>query len=86
MTELNTIDNQLQLLKHIYKVRKEVKKDLLRNTSHQRLDTPRSGLSPLEESYLDAAIEVEQKLNRVENDLMKFQVSPQSLADIRDNN
>lgn len=84
MAELSTIRNQMKLLKQIYKVRENVKKDLLRNTSHGVLTTPNLSQSTLEQKYHQAAIQVDEKLNLLENDLMKFQISPQRLTDIRD--
>ena len=84
IAELNTIRNQMKLLKQIYTVRENVKKDLLRNTSHGVLTTPNLSQSALEEKYHQAAKEVDEKINLLENDLMKFQISPQSLTDIRD--
>jgi len=84
MAELNTIKNQLKLLKQIYKVREKVKTDLLRNTSHGVLKPPIAGQSALEQKYLQGATEVDQKLNLLENELMTFQISSQRLTDIRD--
>lgn len=84
MAEINTIDNQIRLLKQIYKVRDEVKKDLLRNTSHQSLNPTISSQSSLEARYFDAAKELDQKLNVLETDLMQSQISSQRLTDIRD--
>ena len=84
MAEINTIDNQIRLLKQIYKVRDEVKKDLLRNISHQSLNAIISSQSSFEARFLDAARELDQKLNVLETDLMQFQISSQRLTDIRD--
>lgn len=84
MAEINTIDNQIRLIKQIYKVRDEVKKDLLRHTSHQSLNATISSQSSIEARYLDAARELDQKLNVLETHLMQFQISSQRLTDIRD--
>ena len=84
MAELNTIQNQMNLLKQIYKLREKVKTDLLRNTTHGVLTPPIASRSVLEQKYLQGATEVDQKLNLLENNLMKFQISPQRLTDIRD--
>ena len=75
MAELNTIKNQIKLLEQIYKIRKTIKKDLLRNTYVQ---------SAHDQMFLQAATEVEEKLTHLEEDLMKFQISFQRLLDIRD--
>ena len=79
MAELNTIKNQLRLLKQIYKVREKVKTDLKIKKDQPTLNQP-----TLEQKYDQGAKEVDKKLNLLENDLMKLQISPQSLTDIRD--
>lgn len=84
MAELNTIENQINLLEQIYKVREKVKTDLLRNTSLGVLVPVTASHSALEQKYLQGAAEVDQKLNHLENNLMKFQISSQMLTDIRD--
>ena len=84
MTELNTIKNQIKLLKKIYKVRENIKTDLLRNTCHGVLTPSSTSQSALDQMYLKAATEVHEKLNHLEQDLMKFQISLQRLTDIRD--
>ena len=76
MAELNTIKNQIKLLEQIYKIREKIKKDLLRNTYYVQ--------STLDQMFLQAATEVDEKRNHLEEDLMKFQISFQRLADIRD--
>ena len=79
MAELNTIQNQMGLLEQIYKVREKVKKDLL-----VKKDLFTLNKSALHQKYHQGEKEVELKLNLLENDLMKFQISPQRLTDIRD--
>lgn len=79
MAELNTIKNQLRLLKQIYKVREKVKTDL-----QVKKDLPSLNQPTLEQKYDQGAKEVNKKLNLLENDLIKLQISPQSLTDIRD--
>ena len=84
MAELNTIKNQMKLLIEIYKVREKVKTDLRRNTCYGVLTAPSASHTALDEMFLQAAAEVDEKLNHLEKDLMKFQVSSQRLTDIRD--
>ena len=84
MAELNTIKNQIKLLTQIYKIREKIKKDLLRNTSYGVLIPPNESLTALEQMFLQAATEVDEKLNHLEEGLMKFQISSQRLTDIRD--
>ena len=84
MAELNTIKNQINLLEQIYKMREKVKTDLLQNTSLGVLVPVTASHSALEQKYLQGAAEVDQKLNQLENNLMKFQISSQRLTDIRD--
>ena len=79
MAELNTIKNQLRLLEQIYKVRKKVKTDL-----QVKKDLPSLNQPTLEQKYDQGEKEVNKKLNLLEKDLMKLQISPQSLTDIRD--
>lgn len=76
MAELNTIENQIKLLEQIYKIREKKKKDLLSNTYYVQ--------SALDQMFLQAATEVDEKLNHLEEGLMKFQISSQRLNDIRD--
>ena len=76
IAELNTIKNQINLLEQIYKIREKIKTDLLRSTSYVQ--------SALDQMFLQAATEVKEKLNHLEEDLMKFQISFQRLTDIRD--
>ena len=76
MAELNTIENQIKLLEQIYKIKEKIKKDLLRNTYYVQ--------SALDQMFLQAATEVGDKLNYLEEGLMKFQISSQRLTDIRD--
>ena len=84
MAELNTIKNQIKLLEQIYKVRENIKTDLLRNTCHGVLTPSSTSQSALDQMYLQAARDVHEKLNHLEEDLMKFQISLQRLTDIRD--
>ena len=84
MAELKTIKNQLKLLRQIYKMREKIKTDLLRNTCHGVLTPSNASQSSLDRIYLQAAREVDGKLNRLEEDLMKFQISIQRLTDISD--
>ena len=84
MAELNTIKNQIKLLEQIYKVRENIKTDLLRNTCHGVLTPSSTSQSALDQMYLQAAKDVHEKLNHLEEDLMKFQISLQRLTDIRD--
>ena len=84
MAELNTIKNQLKLLEQIYKIREKIKKDLLRNTCYGVFMPPRESQTTLDQMFLQAATEVDKKLNHLEKGLMKFQISSQRLTDIRD--
>ena len=76
MAELNTIENQINLLEQIYKIREKVKTDLRRNTYYVQ--------SALDQMFFQAATEVDEKINHLEEGLMKFQISSQRLTDIRD--
>ena len=76
MAELSTIKNQIKLLKQIYKIREKIKKDLLSNSYYVQ--------SALDQMFLQAATEVDEKLNHLEEGLMKFEISSQRLTDIRD--
>ena len=84
MAELKTVENQMNLLEQIYKVREKIKTDLLRNTCHGVLRPFSENHSAPDQMYLQAAREVDLKLNRLEEDLMKFQISIQRLTDISD--
>ncbi len=84
MAELKTIENQINLLEQIYKVREKIKTDLLKNTCLGVLTPPSASQSSHDQMYLQAAREVDEKLNHLEEDLMKFQISLQRLTDIRD--
>ena len=84
LAELNTIENQIKLLEQIYKVREKVKTDLLRNTTYGVLKPPSASETAFEQKYLQGAAEVDQKLNHLEMELMKLQISSQRLTDIRD--
>ena len=84
MAELTTIKNQMKILKQIYKVREKVKTDLLQNTTYGVLNPPSSCQNVLEQKFLQGATEVDGKLNHLEVELMKFQISSQRLTDIRD--
>ena len=84
MAELTTIKNQMKILKQIYKVREKVKTDLLRNTSYGVLNPPSACQTVFEQKFLQGATEIDEKLNYLELELMKFQISPQRLTDIRD--
>ena len=70
MAEATAIENQMQLLKQIYKLRKRTKTNLSRNTIPESLEVSRSPQSPrAEESCLSAPQELDQKLTGPENDL-----------------
>ena len=84
MAELTTIKNQMKILKHIYKVREKVKTDLLQNTTYGVLNPPNACQNVFEQKFLRGATEVDGKLNHLEVELMKFQISSQRLTDIRD--
>ena len=84
MAELNTIKNQIKLLEQIYKVREKNKTDLLRHTRYGVFRPPSESQSTLDQMFLQAATEVDEKLNHLEEGLMKFQISSQRLTDIRD--
>ena len=84
MAELKTMGNQINLLEQIYKVREKIKTELLRKTSHGVLAPLIASQTAIDQMYLQPAKEVDEKLNRLEEDLMKFQISSQRLTDIRD--
>ena len=84
MAELNTIKNQIKLLEQIYKIREKIKTDLLRSTFYGVFLRPSESQSVLDQMFLQAATEVDEKLNHLEEGLMKFQISSQRLTDIRD--
>ena len=84
MAELNAIKNQIKLLEQIYKIREKIKTDLLRNTCYGVLIPPSGNQTALDQMFLQAATEVDEKLNHLEEDLMKFQISSQRLTDISD--
>jgi len=84
MVELNTIENQIKLLEQIYKIREKIKTDLLRSTFYGVLLPASESQTAVDQMFLQAATEVDEKLNHLEDGLMKFQISSQRLTDIRD--
>ena len=84
MAELNTIENQIKLLEQIYKIREKIKTDLLRSTFYGVLLPASESQTAVDQMFLQAATEVDEKLNHLEDGLMKFQISSQRLTDIRD--
>ena len=87
MGELSTLENQINLLEEIYKVRDNIKVNLLTNTT-LGLPLPPDTSFPVtnvhDQKCIQTAREVEKMLDRLEQDLTKFQISSQQLTDIRD--
>ena len=84
LAELTTIKNQMEILEQIYKVREKVKTDLLQNTTYGILKPPSACHNVIEQKFLQGATEVDGKLNHLEVELVKFQISSQRLTDITD--
>ena len=82
MAELSTIKNQMKILIQIYKIRERMKLDLLKKTPYGVLTPPSASHS--DDVFLQAARDIDEALDHLEEDLMKFQVSYQKLVDIRD--
>lgn len=82
MAELITIKNQMKIVIQIYKIRERMKTDLLKKTRYGILTPPSASHS--DDMFLQAARDIDERLNHLEEDLMKFQVSYQRLSDIRD--
>ena len=82
MAELSTIKNQMKILIQIYKIRERMKLDLLKKTPYGVLTPPSASHS--DDVFLQAARDIDEALDHLEEDLMKFQVSYQRLVDIRD--
>ena len=82
MAELSTIKNQMKILIQIYRIRERMKLDLLKKTRYGVLTPPSASHS--DDMFLQAARDIDEALDHLEEDLMKFQVSYQMLVDIRD--